>query len=89
MIPTSKLQAIEDGWDQWAAFVLKGLDRLDAHYEALRKEVGEIHTSVQKEISTVHTEIATLKAKAGLWGAVGAAIPVLLMLAIQLLLMQR
>ena len=76
MTPTPKLQADSDGWDQWAVFVLKELERLNAHYEALRKEVGKIHT-----------EIATLKVKAGLWGAMGAAIPVLLMLAVQL--MQR
>ena len=83
MTPSPKLQADSDGWDQWAVFVLNELERLNGNYEALRKEVGAIHTSMQKEISTVHTEIATLKVKAGLWGAVGAAIPVLLMLAIQ------
>ena len=78
MTPTPKLRASADGWDQWAIYVLKELERLNAHYEALRRE-----------ISAVHTEIATLKAKAGLWGAIGAAVPVLLMLAIQLLLTQR
>lgn len=71
---TPKLRVSEDGWDQWAIYVLKELERLNAHYEALRKEVGKIHT-----------EVATLKVKAGLWGAIGAAIPVLLMLAIQLM----
>lgn len=76
MPPTPKLQAGEDGWDQWAKFVLKELERLNTNYEALRKEVSKIHT-----------EVATLKVKAGLWGALGAAVPVLLMLAIQL--MQR
>lgn len=72
MTPAPKLQANSDGWDQWAVFVLKELERLNVNYEGTRKEVGKIHT-----------EIATLKVKAGLWGAVGAAIPVLLMLAIQ------
>ena len=74
MTPSPELRADSDGWDQWAKFVLKELERLNVHYEALRKEVGKIHT-----------EIATLKVKAGLWGAMGAAIPVLLMLAIQLM----
>jgi len=69
------LSADSDGWDQWAIYVLKELERLNIHYEALRKEV-----------SSIRTEIATLKAKAGLWGAVGAAIPVLVLLAVQLLL---
>lgn len=86
MTPTPKLQASEDGWDQWAVYVLKELERLNGNYEALRVEFSTVRTEIQKEISTVHTEIATLKARAGLWGAVGAAIPVLLMLAIQLML---
>ena len=75
MIPTTKLKVGEDGWDQWAVYVLKELERLNIHYEALREE-----------FSKVHAEIATLKAKAGMWGAIGAAIPVLLMLAIQLMI---
>ena len=75
MTPTPKLQANEDGWDQWAKFVLKELERLNANYETLRKEVSKIYP-----------EIATLKVRAGLSGAIGAAIPVLLMLAVQLML---
>lgn len=75
MTPTPKLQASENGWDQWAKFVLHELERLNINYEALRKEVGKIHT-----------EVATLKTKAGLWGAVGAAVTVLLMLVIQLMM---
>jgi len=78
MTPTPKLQADENGWDQWAKFVLKELERLNVSYEALRKETGKIHT-----------EVATLKVRASLWGAAGAAIPVLLALAIQLMLMLR
>ena len=74
MTPTPKLQASEDGWDQWAKFVLKELERLNANYETLRQEVGK-----------VHTEIATLKVKAGVWGAIGAAVPVLALLLIQLM----
>jgi len=74
MTSTPKLRAAEDSWEQWQIFVLKELERLNTNYEALRKETGKIHT-----------EVATLKVKAGMWGAVGAAIPVLLMLAVQLL----
>lgn len=74
MPPTPNLNTDSDGWDQWAKFVLKELERLNANYETLRKE-----------ISKIYPEIATLKTKAGLWGAIGAAIPVLLMLAIQLM----
>jgi len=84
--PTPKLKVGEDGWDQWAIFVLKELERLNIHYEALRTVIDEIHIELIKDIGQVHTEIAMLKVKAGLWGAVGAAVPVLLMLAIQIML---
>jgi hypothetical protein len=85
MTPTPKLQANEDGWDQWAMFVLKELERLNGNYEALRLEFSAARLEAQKDIGRVRTEIATLKVKAGLWGGAGAAIPVLLMLAIQLI----
>lgn len=73
-MPTPELTASADGWDQYGVFILKELERLNVNYETLRKEVSKIYP-----------EIATLKTKAGLWGAIGAAIPVLLMLAVQLM----
>lgn len=63
-----------DGWGEWSRFVLKELERLNENIEGLRREMTQ-----------VHTEVATLKTKAGMWGAVGAAIPVLVMLLWQLL----
>ena len=75
MMPTPQLQADADGWDKYGVFILKELERLNTNYETLRTEVSKIYP-----------EIATLRTKAGLWGAIGAAVPVLLMLAIQLML---
>lgn len=74
MTPTPKLQASEDGWDQWAVYVLKELERLN-----------ESSVAQRREMSLIRAEIAALKVKAGFWGAAGAAIPVLVLLAVQLL----
>jgi len=61
-----------DGWDEWGRHVLKELERLNDCYE-----------SVRKEMTRFGMEVATLKVKAGLWGAAGAAIPVIAFLLIE------
>lgn len=64
----------ENGWNEWSKFVLKELERLNHCYENLNKTAGRIQT-----------EIAMLKVKSGIWGAIGGAIPVMIGLVIWLL----
>lgn len=61
-------------WEQWSIFIRKELERLGDCYEDLRDE-----------LSLVRQDIILLKAKAGLWGAIGASIPIILLVVIQLL----
>ena len=63
-----------NGWNEWSIYVLKELKRLNVNYEGL-----------QKDVRSIHVEIATLKVKSGLWGAVGALVPVSVALAFMLL----
>lgn len=63
-----------NGWDQWAKYVLHELERLD-----------RCNSSTRKEMVTARIEIASLRVKAGIWGMVGAAIPVGIALAIHFL----
>ena len=58
-----------NGWDEWSKFVLSELKRLSMAYEGLR-ETSE----------GIRIEIAKLKVKAGIWGAIGGAIPVIVMM---------
>jgi hypothetical protein len=51
--------------------VLKELERLNNGME-----------SMNKELTNIRVEIAMLKVKSGMWGAVGACIPIAIMLAI-------
>ena len=54
-------------WSGWSNHVLAELSRLNRCYESLRDDIEK-----------ARIEIAGLKVKAGVWGAVGALIPVVL-----------
>lgn len=52
-----------DGWGEYKLLVVDALERLDRHVNELRKELGD-----------ARIEIADLKARSSLWGAVGGAV---------------
>jgi len=56
-----------NGWNEWSRHVLAELRRLNDWCERL--------TETQQKILT---EIATLKVKAGVWGAIAGLIPVVI-----------
>jgi hypothetical protein len=60
-----------NGWNSWGKHVL-------AQLEQNTKDHADIHAQLVK----VQVEIATLKVKSGVWGAAGAAIPVIIGLGI-------
>jgi len=64
-----------DGWSEWGNHVLVELVRLSGAYEGLRGEVVRIHV-----------EVATLKVKSGIWGAIGALIPITITLGVALII---
>lgn len=55
----------KDGWTEWRALVLR---KLDAHREDLR--------DLRKDLAICRTDIAGLKIKSGVWGAMAGLIPV-------------
>jgi len=75
--PNSKLNNIPqdgNGWSKWGQHVLKELERQD-------KCIGEL----TEKINNLIVENALLKLKSGVWGAIGAAIPILIAIIIWLL----
>lgn len=58
-----------NGWNEWSRHVLAELERLNGCY-------SEIDKALQK----IHVEIAMLKVKSGMWGAIGGSIPVIVAL---------
>ncbi|MCP4599011.1 MAG: hypothetical protein GY847_00450 [Proteobacteria bacterium] len=73
-IPGDPSLAGGNGWMVWGKHVLEELKRLNAAQE-----------HIEKQVTKIHIEIATLKVKSGVWGLVGGAIPVVLGLAYVLL----
>lgn len=61
-----------NGWDQQALYVRKELERLSKGQDLIFKKMNDI---------TV--QIAMLKVKSGVWGLVGACIPISLLLLIE------
>ena len=66
--------ASENGWQEWSKHVLKTLEDLNDKYESLDEKVNQIRI-----------DIAKLQVKAGIWGAMGGAVPVVIGLAIWIL----
>ena len=62
----------DDKWAEYSKLVLSELKRLD-------KCVG----SIKGDLITLQLDMESLKVKAGVWGLIGAAIPVSVLLAIK------
>ncbi len=58
-----------NGWDEWGKHVLAELGRLRDEVQGMRREQNNILQ-----------QIAALKVKSGLWGAMGACVPIGLLL---------
>ena len=53
-----------NGWEQWSKYVLKELERLNKCYQ-----------DIEADLQDIKVEIAMLKVKSGIWGAIAGAIP--------------
>ena len=63
-----------NGWNEYEKLVMAELERLNTAVQC-----------ISNEVVSIRVEIAMLKVKAGMWGAVGACIPVVMMLAVEIL----
>ena len=66
-----------DTWKEWSRHVLAELKRLSDDYDHLDAKLDD-------RLTQVAVEIAKLKVKAGIWGVLGGALPVLIGLLIWL-----
>jgi hypothetical protein len=80
----------ENGWPEWGKYVLKELERLNECYTGLKREVTEIQVQLgrisenTRGINGVKEDVTSLKVKAGVWGLVGGAIPILIALLLKI-----
>ena len=74
-----------NGWNEWGKYVLKELERLNdvvnrmpASYDAKHNEIIERITKLDTSFKVFQKEMGI---KSGVWGLIGGAIPVAVMLA--------
>lgn len=63
-----------EGWGEYTRLTARELERLEKALKEANEKLDRIRTD---DMSLVKVEIATLKVKAGMWGAVAGAIPAL------------
>ena len=63
-----------NGWHEWSKHVLLELERL-----------GKEQNETDDAMTSIKVEIAMLKVKSGVWGAIGGLIPVLIYIAFKIL----
>lgn len=72
----------QDTWHEWSRHVLAELKRLNENISGLEDKIDRIKADL---IAPLHVEIAMLKVKSGIWGLIGGAIPVILMVLAEIL----
>ena len=59
-----ELMAEDNGWSKYEKMVIEKLDDHDQKF-----------TGIEDKLTQIQVDIATLKVKAGVWGAIGGLIP--------------
>ena len=69
-----------NGWNEWSNFVLEALKENRADHERILEKMD----SARDEIKGIDKELAVMRVKAGMWGALAGAIPGLIIALITL-----
>lgn len=72
----------EDTWQEWSRHVLAELKRLNDTIQAVDDKIDKLK---DEQVSPLKIELAMLKVKSGFWGMIGGAIPVILMVLVEIL----
>ncbi len=75
-----------NGWNEYSKLVLHELERLNTCREEDLKAHKEFMDCVKRSFEKIKIDLAVLKVKAGVWGAVGAAIPIALWVVLEIFL---
>lgn len=85
-----ELTRLNDSQNGMAERLQEMKTEIDAKTSKLGQDIQSSLTSMRadnnKEISDIKVELAMLRVKAGLWGAVGAAIPILITLIVGIII---
>ena len=67
-----------NGWDEWGKHVLTELKRINTNCIICSTNYHKEKDHIIDLITDLRLDIGQLKVKAGIWGAVGASIPVVI-----------
>ncbi len=73
----------DNGWGKYSKLVLHELQRLNICREKDLKAQHEFKDCVKRSFESIRIDLAVLKVKAGVWGFIGAAIPILVWILIE------
>lgn len=63
-----------DGWNEWARRVLGDIERLDREQKNIYASVDKSYKDLQEAINLLRIEIAVIKTRAGMYGAIWGAV---------------
>lgn len=64
----------KNGWNEWAKKVLTDIERLDKEQESIYNRVDKSYRELQESINLLRIEIAVIKTRAGMYGAIWGAV---------------
>ena len=86
-------QPEDNNWQEWSKHVLMELKRLNRTVQAVDEKIDnkidsldiKINDIKDNVITPLKVELAMLKVKSGIWGLIGGAIPVILLVLVEIL----
>ncbi len=82
-------EADKNGWGNYSKLVLHELQRLNLCREKDLKEHLDFKDCVKKSFEGIRIDLAVLKVKAGVWGFIGAAIPIAIWILIEVFMQTK
>jgi len=64
----------KNGWNEWAKKVLFDIERLDKEHKDVCDRLDKSYKDIHEAINLLRIEIAVLKTRAGMYGAIWGAI---------------
>lgn len=62
------------GWNEWANKVLFDIERLDKEHKDVCNQLDKSYKDLQESINLLRIEIAVIKTRAGMYGAIWGAV---------------
>ena len=75
--------AAHGSWKEWGRHVLKRLESNDSAHSSLYRRLDGTDEKVNERLGKLEGKVMVLNAKAAGWGALGAMVPIVVVLAVK------